>query len=421
MSRPPVVVRITPDALNPSTADVRGRGEGRHADASREASGSESRLPPEPLVKRWSADDSSLDDFASEQDRSVETESPAETGRSGLTVALFAIAGIIVVGGLAYVATGGNGSVAPAAATAAVGQAQFESLPAGADVVVDGEVRGQTPLKLTLPVGRHSLEFRRDGVTRTLPLTIESGMLVSQYVELNAPVATAVGGLEIVSDPPGAQVSLDGVAKGVTPLKIDDVEARDHIVSLTRAGATVYRTVPVQAGATATVSVAMASAAPAPGAVGGFLSFALPFEAQVFEGGRLIGSTRTDRLMIPTGRHEVELVNSALQFRTNVTVNITPGRVTSPAITIPEGSLSINALPWADVSIDGREVGTTPLQTLLLNMRAGDALCIDDAARESGLSEDLCRTALQALTRVGLMNQESDSRFVRCTLDLSAN
>lgn len=62
--------------------------------------------------------------------------------------------------------------------------------------------------------------------------------------------------------------------------------------------------------------------------------------------------------------------------------------------------------------------GFDRLQTLLLNMRAGDALCIDDAARASGLSEDFCRTALEALERVGLMNRETERRFVRRTLDV---
>lgn len=64
--------------------------------------------------------------------------------------------------------------------------------------------------------------------------------------------------------------------------------------------------------------------------------------------------------------------------------------------------------------------GFDRLQTLLLNMRAGDALCIDDAARASGLSQDICRTALEALARVGLMNRETDQRFVRRTLDVFA-
>ncbi len=65
--------------------------------------------------------------------------------------------------------------------------------------------------------------------------------------------------------------------------------------------------------------------------------------------------------------------------------------------------------------------GFDRLQTLLLNMRVGDALCVDEAVRASGLSEDTCRTALEALERVGLMNRDTDRRFVRRPLDLLPN
>lgn len=65
--------------------------------------------------------------------------------------------------------------------------------------------------------------------------------------------------------------------------------------------------------------------------------------------------------------------------------------------------------------------GFDRLQTMLLNMRVGDSLCVDDAVRASGLSEDVCRTALEALTRVGLMNRENERRFVRRPLDLLPN
>ncbi len=65
--------------------------------------------------------------------------------------------------------------------------------------------------------------------------------------------------------------------------------------------------------------------------------------------------------------------------------------------------------------------GFVRLQELLLDMRAGDVLRIGDAVRVSGLSEHTCRTALQALTRVGLLSYETDGRFVRRTLEVLAH
>jgi predicted transcriptional regulator len=60
--------------------------------------------------------------------------------------------------------------------------------------------------------------------------------------------------------------------------------------------------------------------------------------------------------------------------------------------------------------------GFERLQAMLLAMRAGDAVRIGEAAAVSGLSEDICRTALEALARIGLMTCERDGRFVRRTL-----
>jgi hypothetical protein len=68
--------------------------------------------------------------------------------------------------------------------------------------------------------------------------------------------------------------------------------------------------------------------------------------------------------MMPTGRHELELVNSALQFRSPLAVTIEAGKVVTPTVAIPEGKLSVNAIPWAEVFIDGHNVGTTPLANL---------------------------------------------------------
>lgn len=377
MSRPPLVFRPAAESLvAPVVEDVPSGATGRMTPSS---------LPLQDLELQRSIassdsgasaamhdvvgpvrEDEGLDAFSTEQEIRFKTQPPP--ARSKRRQALIPVAGLA----LAAVLAGGYlvvnqqpvaSSPVPSSASAPTGQAQFDSRPTGADVLIDGAVRGQTPLKLALPVGSYELEIRSEAGTRTLPLTIEAGMLVSQYVELlAAPTLAQPGRLEIASDPAGAQVSVDGIARGVTPLTIEKVEAREHAITLTRGGVAVQRTVNVKAGATASVMVAMST--PRPGAVGGYLSFSLPFEAQVFEGERLIGTSSSDQLMIPTGKHELELVNTALEFRWPLSVQVEPGRVVTPAVPIPDGTISINALPWAEVFIDGRGVGTTPLANL---------------------------------------------------------
>ena len=65
--------------------------------------------------------------------------------------------------------------------------------------------------------------------------------------------------------------------------------------------------------------------------------------------------------------------------------------------------------------------GFDRLQHRLLEMRAGDQLTPGEAARLSGLTENMCRAVLEGLTRAGLMSAESDGRFVRRHLDLLAS
>lgn len=65
---------------------------------------------------------------------------------------------------------------------------------------------------------------------------------------------------------------------------------------------------------------------------------------------------------------------------------------------------------------DRTDDGFDRLQALMLNLRAGDVVSVDEAVRISGLSEQFCSAALEALAHVGLLVRESDSRFVRQAL-----
>ena len=241
------------------------------------------------------------------------------------------------------------------------GTLTVDSRPEGAQVNVDSIPRGVTPLKLTLPVGDHTLELQNGSATRSIPLAIQAGVVVSQYVDL-APAATpaAVGRLEITSDPPGARVTVDGIARGVTPVTLSNVVPGNHAVSIFGEDATVTRSVTVSVGSTASV---MASLTPA-GASAGWVAFKVPFEMQLSEGGKLVGTTGADRLMLPAGRHDLVLSNPAFEFEATLSVQVAAGKTATPTVTMPTGSLSINATPWADVLLDGQPIGTTPLANL---------------------------------------------------------
>jgi hypothetical protein len=117
-----------------------------------------------------------------------------------------------------------------------------------------------------------------------------------------------------------------------------------------------------------------AALAPA-GAAAGWVSFTTPIELQVTEDGALLGTTNASRLMLPAGRHQLELINREVGFQTAVTVDVQPGKTASSTITVPNGRLSINALPWANVFVDGRSVGSTPIANLEVPLGTHEIVC----------------------------------------------
>jgi serine/threonine protein kinase len=106
---------------------------------------------------------------------------------------------------------------------------------------------------------------------------------------------------------------------------------------------------------------------PLPAAVstrsGGFRVSA-PIELHVLDGERLLGSSRDGPIIAPAGRHQFDFVNSVIGYRVRREVDIKPGQIASLSIAIPNGTLNVNATPWAAVWIDGTPYGETPLGNL---------------------------------------------------------
>jgi len=240
----------------------------------------------------------------------------------------------------------------------ASGTISISTDPVGAAVVVDGAPRGLTPLTLTLDAGTHTVELRGAGQPRIIPITMSAGAQLTQYVELPKAVA-AVGQLQIRTDPPGAVVTVDSTARGTSPVLVDALAPGEHEVVLANEVATVKQTVTIEAGATAQLVVPLKTSEGAP--VSGWLSVTAPVELQLYENKKLLGDSRSDKIMVSAGKHEIEIVNDVLGYRVTRTVQVPPGKVSSIALNWPTGTASINAQPWAEVFVDGAKIGETPL------------------------------------------------------------
>jgi hypothetical protein len=89
---------------------------------------------------------------------------------------------------------------------------------------------------------------------------------------------------------------------------------------------------------------------------------------EIREQGRLLGTTDADRLMITAGRHELDFVSDALGYRSTRVVQVGPGKTSSLTLDLPQGVVNLNAAPWAEVWIDGRRVGETPIGNLSVSI-----------------------------------------------------
>jgi len=108
-------------------------------------------------------------------------------------------------------------------------------------------------------------------------------------------------------------------------------------VVLTSDAGSVTQSVTIEAGVTASLNVPIAPREVSPQS--GWISVTSPVDVQLFEGGRLLGSSQTDRIMVPSGTHQLELVNEALGYRMTRSVQVTPGKVASVPVKLPMGSV----------------------------------------------------------------------------------
>jgi len=165
------------------------------------------------------------------------------------------------------------------------------------------------------------------------------------------------GRLSISSEPSGAEVSIDGHAYGVTPLTLAVTPGERQIV-LNLAGREVQQTVQIEPGGTVSVIAPMGKEISFPS---GWIAIVSKAELDIFEGGVLVGSTRTPQVMMPAGLHTLRLVSETLGYEGTQQIRVEPGKVARVSLTLPDSTISLNALPWADVLIDGRFVGRTPI------------------------------------------------------------
>jgi hypothetical protein len=177
--------------------------------------------------------------------------------------------------------------------------------------------------------------------------------------------AVSAPSLTIASSRDGDVVVVDGREVGVTPYRLL-VDASVREVRLASPPEPIAAAPPPpEPVATGMPPVPVDMLAPVRPRSGG-LRLSAPIDVQVLEGERVLGTSTEGPIIASAGVHQLDFVNSALGYRERRAVEFKAGQVLSLTVTPPDGMLNINAVPWGQVAIDGRDVGETPLANVAI-------------------------------------------------------
>jgi hypothetical protein len=268
----------------------------------------------------------------------------------------------------AIAAVGAQWAMQRRQAAATTGSIRIETTPVGAEVTVDGRPSGVTPLTLTLAPATYAVDVKAGAQQRNLRIEVAPGTSVVQHLEMaaaSAPAAASTGSLQVQTEPSGQMVSIGGTERGISPLTVDNLPPGSHTITVRGPKGAMRRTVSVKAGETMSLLVAApAAAAAADAPVAGWLSVQSPTRLELRESGKLIGTTDTEKIMLPAGKHQIELANDAVGYRSTREIEVGSNKTSTIAVELPFGAVSINAQPWAEVWIGGERIGDTPIANL---------------------------------------------------------
>lgn len=221
------------------------------------------------------------------------------------------------------------------------GRLMVNSNPSGAIVTIDGRSRGTTPMSMALLPGEHHLEVISESGRHSEPVYVLPNESIVRFFDIG----------ELAS----ARAEAAAAEAAPTDAEPASVEAIAPAPTVETTNTSVPKSTPATAG-------------------NGWISVSAPVELRVSVNRKLLGTSRTARIPAPAGRHEVEITSEALGYKVARDVTVTAGKVSTIPLQWPTGSLSMNALPWAEVTVNGERIGETPIGNLALPIGMHDVV-----------------------------------------------
>ena len=252
---------------------------------------------------------------------------------------------------------GGRSETVRASLRKSVGSLLLRTEPAGANVYIDGKLAGVSPLQSGgLIPGTHRVQISKEAFE-----TQEKEVIVkaNERAEVSISLKRTTGALVIQTDPPGANVSIDGRRAGVSPYGGKGLTPGKHKVRVDKEG---YETWEGEVTVIAEKDVEVPVALKLKG--GELLVQSEPPGAKVYLTGKEIGDTPIKVSGITPGVYELRVIKGGYAPH-EAQVKIVGGRSETVRVSLSKsvGSLLFRTEPaGANVYIDGKLAGVSPLR-----------------------------------------------------------
>jgi hypothetical protein len=236
----------------------------------------------------------------------------------------------------------------------------IHSQPSGAEVEMDGEYKGVTPLFLTdVALGTRPVRLSGSGI---VPTTVTVDVRGRKPVFIEVELQADTGQLMVSGEPAGAVVLLDGMPRGELPLDLAAVPSGEYQVRVAAEGYEDYvEDVSLQAGEVRAVAVSLALHE------GKLKITSVPSRARVYLDGKFRGETPAVVEHVAPGPHALKLEKDGYELvERDVLAPETGTTDINVELTASTGRFVVRTQPsGVRVYLDGEYKGTTPGGTVM--------------------------------------------------------
>lgn len=242
------------------------------------------------------------------------------------------------------------------------GLISFETDPeVGADVRVDGESLGRTPIvDAEIRPGAHQLEFSAERfLTKVASLDVEGG---HQRQSMTVTLTPNWAPVSLATDPPGAEIRVDGAVVGSTPMTME-LEAGERRIEVVLRGFNAWSE-RLNVVAATPQELPLVKLTPADGRLD---LASTPSEAVVSVDGEFRGRTPLTLALSPGRKHVITLTKPGFESASReLSVQADSGRHLDIELEKLFGAVTIDSEPPnAEIWVDGLRSGVTPTELTL--------------------------------------------------------